>query len=97
MSLLASGTSQRSGQEIEWTHDDRNRKWKMEAVGKQLRSTVGNGGCRKTTKVNCGWLRMLKDGQCLLLKKKEVSPMLEELDRVETIRTLKEESIVTCA
>ena len=87
----------RSGQGIEWTHDDRNRKWKMEAVGKQLRSTVGNGGSRKTTKVNCGWWRTLKDGQSLLLKKKEVSPYLEELHRVKMELTLKEEDEIACA
>jgi hypothetical protein len=54
----------------------------MEAVGKQLRSTVGNGGSRKTTEINCRWWKKLKDSQSLLLKKKEVSPYLEELHRV---------------
>lgn len=54
----------------------------MEAVGKQLRSTVGDGGSRKTTEINYGWWKKLKDGGSLLLKKKEVSPYLEELHRV---------------
>ncbi|MCS5527599.1 MAG: hypothetical protein NZ774_07020 [Candidatus Poseidoniales archaeon] len=86
-----------SGQGIEWTHDDRIRKWKMEVVGKQPRSTVGNGGSRKTTKIDYGWWRMLKDDQSLLLKLKEVSPYLEELHRVTMESTLKEEDEITCA
>ena len=86
----------RSGQEIKWTHDDRTRKWKMEVVRKQLKPIVGNGGSRKTTKVNCGWWKSLKDGQSLLLKLKEVSPYLEELHRVKMESTLKEEDEITC-
>ena len=87
----------RSGQGIEWTHDDRNWKWKMEAVGKQLRSTVGDGGSRKTTEINYRWWKKLKDGGSLLLKKKEVSPYLEELHRVMMELTSKEENEITCA
>ncbi len=69
----------------------------MEVVGKQPRSTVGNGGSRKTTKIDYGWWRMLKDDQSLLLKLKEVSPYLEELHRVTMESTLKEEDEITCA
>ncbi|MDG1541471.1 MAG: hypothetical protein P8Q39_01365 [Candidatus Thalassarchaeaceae archaeon] len=87
----------RSGQEIEWTHDDRTRKWKMEVVRKQLIPIVGNRGSRKTTKVNCGWWKWLEDSQSLLLKLKEVSPYLEELHRVKMESTLKEEDEITCA